>query len=276
VRWYCRPVSSPIPADPVLSADDPRVQSFRAPHRDPADGRIVAEGELVVRRLLAAPRFRVRGVLATPSALVRLGDALAGCQAPVYTAAPAVMAAIAGFRFHRGCLAFGEERAACDLASVLAGTAGRPALLVGLDRVTDADNLGTIVRSARVFGAAAVLLSPGCAPPYSAKALRASMGGALALPVVRTAGWAGALGRVAAAGFDVLGLTPHGVRDVRRLAGTGPRVALLCGNEWDGLGPESLAAGGSTVRIALAPGADSLNVAAAAAIALHALAADRG
>jgi tRNA G18 (ribose-2'-O)-methylase SpoU len=202
---------------------------------------------------------------------VSLADALAASPAPVYAATPDVIATVAGFPFHRGCLAIGEEREPATLDAMLAAD---PALVVALERVSDPDNVGSIVRSAAAFAADAVVVSPGCGDAFAPKALRASMGAALMLPVVRTDDWAAALDRLVAAGLALVGLTPDGRTDVAALGASAPvppRLVLVCGSEHEGLAPATRARAACTVRIALAPGVDSLNVAVATAIALHRL-----
>jgi tRNA G18 (ribose-2'-O)-methylase SpoU len=258
----------------IASAADPRLAPFRQLHAPARAAGVVAEGSRLVRRLLAAPRFTVRGVLGTPDALAALADALAPAAAPVYAAPAPVIATIAGFPFHRGCLAIADERAPATLDDVLAAPADGPALVVALERVSDPDNVGSIVRSAEAFGADGVLLSPGCGDALAPKALRASMGAALALPVVRVEDWAAALDRTAGAGHELVALTPDGAVDVAALGATTPappRLTLVCGSEHDGVAPATRARAACTLRVELVPGVDSLNVAVAAAIALHRL-----
>jgi tRNA G18 (ribose-2'-O)-methylase SpoU len=255
----------------IERADDPRLAGYRdLRHRTPGDT-FVAEGRLLVRRLLAASRFRVRSVLATPAALTGLLDALSGAGAPlpVHVAPAAVIDRTIGFAFHRGCLALGER---CPTAALepLVAPAGRRILVV-LDDVTDPDNVGAIFRNAAAFGAAGVLLSPGSGDPLYRKALRVSMGGALAVPFARAADWSAALARLRAAGFTRVALTPGGGQDLAALAVPG-RVALVLGAEGRGLGPAARAAGDVEATIPMAAGADSLNVATAAGIALYLLA----
>ena len=181
--------------------------------------------------------------------------------------------AVAGHRFHQGCLALARlpaPRGIEDLAPPQGDDAG---VVVGLEGVTNPDNVGTIFRSASAFGASAVLLSPGCAHPLYRKALRTSMGTALDARVRAPRALAGGAGTDAGAGVPVLALTPApGAVDLEdalvRLPGPA-RLVLLLGSEERGLEAATLERADEAVRIPMAPGADSLNVAATAAIALH-------
>jgi tRNA G18 (ribose-2'-O)-methylase SpoU len=236
------------------------------------DGLFVAESRVVVRRLLAGSRFRTRSVLCTRTALDTLRDVIEprlGGDLPVYLTRLDTMRRIVGFDFHRGCLALGERGPAPAPEALLAASR----LVVIVERLANQDNVGGVFRNATAFGADAVLLSPGSADPLSRKAVRVSVGGSLTTPFTWLPEWPSALARVRAAGFTLVALTPRrGAVDIADLVGVGrapARVALLVGNEGDGLSPAARAAADVEVAIAMAPGVDSLNVATAAAIALH-------
>jgi len=192
--------------------------------------------------------------------------------ATVYLAAHATLQAVTGMAFHRGCLAVGERGDLPTAADVLRD-AGR--LAVVLDAVTNPDNVGGIFRSARAFGAGGVVLSPRCADPLYRKVVRVSVGATLHVPWTIDAAWPAALDAARAAGFTVVALTTR--RDATPLAAwaatvPAPRCALLLGNEGGGLDPDVRRRADAEVTIPMAPAVDSLNVAAAAAIALHAVA----
>jgi tRNA G18 (ribose-2'-O)-methylase SpoU len=256
---------------------DPRVAVFR----DARDGQLrhraglfLGEGRLVVQRLLEASRFRVRSLLLTPRALDDLREPLAGAgTAAVYLASAETIRAVVGFKFHRGCLAAGVRGAPAAPETLIEPPGART--LLALEEVTDPDNVGAVFRNAAAFGAAGVLLSPGCADPLYRKAIRVAMGATLSLPFART-GWCEAIHRLRTAGYTLLALTPDpGAEDIATVAarslGT-RRLALLLGAEGTGLGPGTHAAADHRVRIPIAAGVDSLNVATACAIALHRLA----
>jgi tRNA G18 (ribose-2'-O)-methylase SpoU len=190
---------------------------------------------------------------------------------PVYAASPALMDSIAGFAMHRGVLAAGE-RSELSPAALLAGLPSR-ALVVGLSGIANHDNMGGLFRNAAAFGVAAVLLDATSCDPLYRKAIRVSVGAALTLPFARVPRGAELARTLIDAGFETLALSPAGdeTLDSVRLA---PRQAVLFGAEGPGLPPATLAAA-RTVRIPMAAGFDSLNVATASGIVLHRLAALR-
>lgn len=261
----------------IADGGDPRLDDFRIVS-DPAlmrgRGLFAAEGRLAVERLLAS-RFRARALLALDGALDALERAAAaggdGRPLDAYVADAALLRGVTGFRFHRGCLALGERPAPEDDGGGPPPAApGRP--LVVLDGVSDPDNVGSIFRNAAAFGAAGVVLSPACADPLYRKAVRTSMGTTLTLPFRVAGDWPGVLTRLRESGTLVAALTPRepaaGVEAfARRAAAAG--AALLLGNEGDGVSRAALDLCAERVRIDLDPAVDSLNVATAAAIALH-------
>ena len=271
-----------MPVDRILSADDPRVHDYRAvrePELVRRRGLFIGEGRLVVGRLLALPHFRIRSILVSEAGLASLqAQAAAGLAArpelPLYLAASDVIDAIGGFHFHRGCLALAERPPAIDPDALIATAApGHPLVLV--EGIAQADNVGSILRNAHAFGAAGVLLDPASVEPLYRKALRTAMGAALVVPWARLEPWPDALARLGAAGIVLAALTPRPTAQPLAAfvdAHADRPLALLVGAEGEGLGEATLAAADAHVRIAMAPGADSVNVATATGIALHALA----
>jgi tRNA G18 (ribose-2'-O)-methylase SpoU len=256
--------------DRVEDLNDPRVALYRG-LRDPEllrdHGVFIAEGRLVVRRLLEQDGCPVRSVLVTPAGLESLRD-VAARAAAIYLVDQPVMEAIAGFHIHRGCLAIAERP---PLRGVQALLAGEGPIVIAED-VGNPDNIGGLFRNAAAFGATGVLLSPGCGDPLYRKAIRTSMGASLRVPFAVAEPWPDVLEQVAAAGWTLVALTPSPVAppiaDVAARA-RGSRVALLVGHEGTGLTDVALRSAARLARIPMAPGADSLNVATAAAIALH-------
>lgn len=264
------PALVPIPIDDPA---DPRVGDYvglkdadlRQGHSGP--GIFIAEGSLVLRRLLASS-YHVRSVLVTPQRLPVLAQDLEGLPAPVYLAGQAVMNAVAGFDIHRGVLASASRRPLAATPTLLAGARR----VVVLENVTDHENLGVILRSAAAFGVSAALLSPRCCDPLYRRSVRVSMGHALEIDYAVIRPWPVGLAAVRTAGFRLVALTPDArAADLRALnLDIEPRVAFLLGEEGPGLTAEALGHADVAARIVMAPGVDSLNVATAAAIAFHA------
>ncbi len=269
---------------PVQSLSDPRLTPYAnmrdaelAQRADPLDARahaglFIAEGELVLRRLIASP-FPVHSVLITPTRLDSLRDALATLkpETPIFLADPPVLESIVGFNMHRGVLGVGIRTTPISLSDL----AARAGPLIVLEDLTNHDNLGSIFRNAGVLGGpgVAIALSPRCADPLYRKSIRVSMGAALAVPLTRLDAWPEPLHALRQAGFQTWALTPRAdaitITEARR-ASTGP-VALILGSEGPGLTDEALNACTHRVRIPMSkadPSLDSLNVAMACGIAL--------
>jgi tRNA G18 (ribose-2'-O)-methylase SpoU len=232
-------------------------------------GIFVAEGRLVVHRLLSESTFVTRSVMLTDAAREAMTD-LAAVQphVPAYVVPQAVMDSIAGFHVHRGCLAIGEHPQPRPWQDIVAGAG----VVLVLERVANPDNVGGIFRSAAAFGADAVLLDPATTDPLYRKAIRTSMGAALVVPFARTEEWPAALVALRALGFMVVAMTPApSAPALPALAAnlTGRPVALVLGHEGEGLSRAALDACEFRARIPVTSSVDSLNVAAAAAIALY-------
>jgi tRNA G18 (ribose-2'-O)-methylase SpoU len=234
-------------------------------------GLFVAEGRVVLEKAVAAMPDRLTSVLVAEHRLEALAPLLGRLPAatPVYAVGQAMMDAIVGFPIHRGILALGR-RPKRDAADLLAGLPAR-SLVVGLVGIANHDNMGGIFRNAAAFGAAAVLLDETCCDPLYRKAIRVSVGASLVAPFAVAGSATDLLDRLASAGFETVALTPRGEIELKAFRPP-ERTALLLGAEGPGLPPEVLARA-RTVRIAMAGGFDSLNVAAASAIALHQIAA---
>ncbi|HEY3950377.1 RNA methyltransferase [Phenylobacterium sp.] len=252
--------------------DDPRLADYRqVRERDLVgrDGGFIAEGVVVLEKLVAAGRHPLRSVLVAEQRLAALSERL-GClpaEVPVYAAGQAVMDAVAGFHIHRGVLAAGT-RAEPSLDDLLAGLPAR-ALVVGLAGIANHDNMGGLFRNAAAFGADAVLLDDGCCDPLYRKAIRVSVGAALTTPFARAGSAEAMAGRLAKAGFALAALSPRGEIELEDFS-PGPRTAVLFGAEGPGL-PAALLGRARTVRIDMAGGFDSLNVATASGIVLRRL-----
>jgi tRNA G18 (ribose-2'-O)-methylase SpoU len=259
----------------VTDPDDDRIADYRAltdvvlrTRWEPPHGLFIAEGELVLRRALRAG-YAPRSYLLDAARAGQFGD-LTG--APVYTATQQVLERTTGFRVHRGVLASFHRRPLPESGQVLAA-ARRVAICEDVNNHT---NLGAIFRGAAGLGMDGVLLSPSCADPLYRRSVRVSMGEVFAVPYATLEPWPAGLARVREAGFSLLALTPAaGAVPIQEL---GPaqrgRPALLLGAEGAGLSRAAIQASDLAVSIPMRRGVDSLNVAAAAAVAFWELTRD--
>jgi tRNA G18 (ribose-2'-O)-methylase SpoU len=290
-----------VAAQLITDADDERIADYRAltdvelrTRWEPPHGLFIAEGELVLRRALRAG-YRPRSFLVDQKRIDQVADLMA-LGVPVYAASQELLQETTGFHVHRGVLASFHRRPLPEPAEVLVA-ARRVAVLEDLNNHT---NLGAIFRGAAALGIDAVLLSPSCADPLYRRSVRVSMGEVFAVPYARLAPWPAALALVREAGFTLLALTPAAFADgpsaishstsrktghphltsarsrgvdeevvpIQRLgAAERERAALLLGAEGPGLSRHALAGSDRRVSIPMRRGVDSLNVAAAAAVA---------
>jgi tRNA G18 (ribose-2'-O)-methylase SpoU len=234
------------------------------------DGLFVAEGEVVLRAVLAAGRFPPVAVLVSETRAAALADVLKTLrdETQVYVAKTEVMSAVAGFPLHRGVLALGRRPAPAGPDAATANL-GRQALVLVCVGIANHDNVGALFRNAAAFGVDRVLLDGTCCDPLYRKAIRVSVGAALRVLFHHGGNAAEILRHLAESGFECLALSPGAAstfQDVVRA----PRVALVVGAEGPGL-PADILRQCRGVRIPMAAGFDSLNVATAAAIGLHEL-----
>ena len=261
-----------MPVIRVDDPDDPRIAAYRnVPDPDLLikSGLFVAEGRLVVRRLIEGRRFSVRSVMVNEAALVPLHEFLAAHHdLPVYLVPQAVMNAITGFNIHRGCLAIAERPRPREWREVISG--GRR--VIALERIGNADNIGSVFRSAAAFGVDAVLLERTCADPLYRKAIRTSMGAALTMPYAEAEPFLEVLRELGRNGWVTIGMTPAPtalpIRPLSLTLSDRP-IAVVVGNEGEGLSEAALDACTHRARIPMTRDVDSLNVATAAAIALY-------
>ncbi len=199
-------------------------------------------------------------------------DRLSADRAPVYVADEQALAGIVGFDFHRGVLGCGRRRAAMTLEALMAplDRSGGVTLVI-CPQVADGENLGSILRISAAFGVDGVVLGPRCCDAFSRRALRVSMGAAFVLPVVESSNLPEAL-RLLAEQWNVElagAVLDEQAQPLSNFA-RGRRLALLFGSEADGLPEDILSLCGHRLTIPMAPGTDSLNLAVAAGIFIHA------
>jgi tRNA G18 (ribose-2'-O)-methylase SpoU len=282
-----------MPVEHLTALDDPRIaiyQHVAEPELVRSRGLFIAEGRLVVRRLIEEGRYSIQSVLVSEPALRSLEDALASIadRVPIYVCHARDFVEMTGHRIHRGCLAMVERpppRSLGDLFPVSSpsvaesargsggiGAAGGTTILV-LEGLANPDNVGGAFRNAAAFGVAAVVLSRTCCDPLYRKAIRTSMAATLRVPFARAEAWPEDLAELRAHGFTIVALTPRKPATTLDQFVQAPRpgrIALLVGSEGEGLTAAAEAAADVRVRIPIAPEIDSLNVAVAVGIALHA------
>lgn len=258
---------------PVGRADDPRLDDYRdlttadrRPDRPGGRGLVIAEGVVVVRRLLGSA-YPIRSLLGVPRRLDELGDDLTGVDVPAYATDADVMAEAVGFHLNRGVLAVADRVDAPDPAEL----AGRARLLAVCEGVGDHENLGSLFRNAAALGVDGILLGPACSDPLYRRSVRVSMGHVLRVPFAPLPGrWPDSLDLLRSAGLTVAALTPDpDAVPLSRAGLAGGRTALLLGAEGPGLTVEAMDAADLRIRIPMVAGVDSLNVATAAAVAFH-------
>ena len=257
----------------VTDAADPRLRDFTdltdvalRRRREPDEGLFIAEGSTVIRRAVEAG-YPMRAVLASDRWAADLADLTGGIDVPVYVGSDDLLESVTGFRVHRGALASMARKPLPSVAEVLEGARR----VVVIEDVVNHTNVGAIFRSVAGIGFDAVLLSPTCADPLYRRSVRVSMGTVFSVPYARLDDWPGGLDVVRAAGLFVVALTPDaGARNLGSLPPSArERCALVMGTEGDGLTAPTLHAADLRVRIPMAHGVDSLNVAAAAAVACY-------
>jgi tRNA G18 (ribose-2'-O)-methylase SpoU len=266
-----------VPPVTIEDPSDQRVADYfeladpAARRRREREELFVVESITAIERLLESP-FQIRSVLVTPRAHARLAPRLDGVDVPVYVASREILAATVGFDLHRGAVAAANRRPLPPLAGVL----DNARLVVVLEGLNDAENLGAIARSARALGVDAAVLDPKCIDPYYRRIVRVSMGEVLLLPIARAQRWPDDLDAIRRAGFPLWALTPDRTAADLWHLDSPARVALLLGAEGAGVSDAALAAADRRVRIPISPAVDSLNVGHAAAIAFAALGRSRG
>jgi len=267
-------------AEPIAVADpgDARLAEYTSltdvelrRRREPAEGLFIAEGEKVIRRALAAG-YPMRSMMLTPKWLGPMRDVIEETRAPVYEVEPALAEAVTGYHVHRGALASMTRTPLPAVDALLDRLGPGPRRIAVFEDTVDHANLGAGFRSAAALGVDAVLLSPRCADPFYRRSVKVSMGAVFSVPWTRLDPWPTGLDRLRARGFTLaaLCLAEDAVPLAELTARRPPRLALMLGTEGDGLTPQALRAADIRVTIPMAAGVDSLNVAAASAVAFYA------
>ncbi|NEA63064.1 RNA methyltransferase [Streptomyces sp. SID12488] len=286
----------------VEDPDDPRLRDYTGltdvelrRKREPAEGLFIAEGEKVIRRAKDAG-YEMRSMLLSAKWVDVMRDVIDELPAPVYAVSPELAERVTGYHVHRGALA-SMQRKPLPTADELLQTARRTVVMESVNDHTDIGamfasgpqddagqriaifegfvdhaNLGAAFRSAAALGIRGILLSPDCADPLYRRAIKVSMGAVFSVPYARFDAWPAGLDLVREAGFDILAMTPD--EKATPLDRLDPkyfeRCAIMLGSEGHGLSTFALRAADEWVRIPMSAGIDSLNVAAASAVAFYA------
>jgi tRNA G18 (ribose-2'-O)-methylase SpoU len=259
-----------MPVIPVQSLDDPRLAPYRnLKERELAreGGRFIAEGENLVKRLLAS-RLRTESVLIADRHVGEMSGVVPG-EIPLYVAPAQVVNGILGYKFHSGVMAVGVRGASPTIDDVMKAAVD-PVTLVICPEIEKTDNLGALIRIAAGFGATAMVLGERSCDPFFRQSVRVSMGTAFYLPIVRSDDLVRDLRRLrdqygVELVASVLDERAESLETVTRPA----RLGVLLGNEAQGLGAAELAVCQRRVTIPMRLGTDSLNVAVAAGIFLY-------
>jgi tRNA G18 (ribose-2'-O)-methylase SpoU len=286
----------------IEDPDDPRLRDYTGltdvelrRRREPAEGLFIAEGEKVIRRAKDAG-YEMRSMLLSAKWVDVMRDVIDELPAPVYAVSPDLAERVTGYHVHRGALA-SMQRKPLPAAEELLTTARRVVVMeavddhtdigamlpVGLQRgagqrvaifedIVDHANLGAAFRNAAALGVDAVFLTPRCADPLYRRAVKVSMGAVFHVPWTRLTSWPKDIELFRRQGFvtAALCLGEKSITIDELAARRYEKLALMLGTEGDGLSIDALRAADEWVRIPMAAGVDSLNVAAASAVAFYA------
>ena len=254
-------------ADPRLADYSHQTDVALKKERGTEHGLYIAESALVLERALRAGHVP-RSVLALGNA-VDEARTLLGDDVPIFSGPGDLLQELTGYILHRGLIAAMHRPPLPSIESLLEDARR----VVILENVADPTNVGAIFRSVGAIGADAVLVTPRCSDPFYRRAIRVSMGTVLQVPWTRVGDWASTRRVLTASGFHLaaMALSPDAV-GLRDFAANAPeKLAMVLGAEGDGLTAEALEAADTIVQIPMAHGIDSLNVAAASAVAMWAL-----
>ncbi len=255
---------------PVASLDDPRLAAYRNlkdRELERMGDRFIAEGDFVVRRLLASD-YQTESVLLAENQVADIAP-LVPAGVPIYVASAAEVNRIVGFRFHSGVMACGIRKPSPTLDQVAAAWKGSVTVVV-LPEVTKTDNLGALLRISAGFGADAVILGEHCCDPFYRQSVRVSMGTVFRLAIVQSQNLLADLHVLRERyGVELAATILDEAAEPLHLARRGERLGLLFGNEAQGLSPEQVAACDRKITIPMKLGTDSLNIAVSAGVFLY-------
>ena len=263
----------------VSSLDGPNLAPYRTMRQQREQwqqGIFVAEGEKVVRRLIES-RHTVVSVLMPEHWLKQLESQLQARPENIrgYVADKKLLEELTGFTMYQGLLAVGKVPAKLSLSELLPAAAS-PRLLVAVDSLTNAENLGALVRNCVAFGAQAMLVGETSNSPYLRRAVRSSMWAIFELPVVELTCLAQTLRQLQGQGIRCVAAHPHTDRRTVAQADLARDCCLIFGSEGYGISAAVLAQCDEAVAILMRPGVDSLNVGSAGAVFLYEASRQRG
>jgi tRNA G18 (ribose-2'-O)-methylase SpoU len=261
--------SAPIHID---SLDDPRLAVYRNLKdrelaRENSGRRFIAESEHVVRRLLASS-FAVDSVLLAQRCVDEINQ-IVPPSVPLYVVPDAMMHRVVGFKFHSGVIACGVRKTDTTLEQILPPI-DQPSTIVVCPELANYENLGSLIRIAAALGADAVLLGERCCDPFYRLSIRVSMGSIFSLPMCQSQDIMKDMARLRTQwGYELIASVLDGDAEPLNTATRRRRIAILLGNEAQGLSRQEIAACDRRVTIPMSHGTDSLNVTVAAGIILH-------
>jgi len=258
-----------MPLLSVLTVDDPRIAVYRdlpLRKRQPSNRLFVAEGRLLVKRLIASS-FKLHSVLIEENRCQEIAASVPA-GVPVYTATRELLEAIAGFKFHAGVIACGYRNHSSWPWQISTDAPG-PHVVTVCDDVFDVENLGSILRTSLALGSAGAICGPRSADPFNRRALRLSMGAAFKLPIYHTDSTPQTLSHLRSLQYDIVAAVAGDDAETLSSAPRAARTAIVLGNEANGLPAETLACCNRRITIPMHQRADSLNVSVAAGIILH-------
>lgn len=257
------------PADNRLSDVRDLKRSDNRPDLPGGKGLVIAEGPLVVSRLLDS-RFPVRCIVGFGPKLDTYDEEYGlPDDIPVYEVTRETLASVVGYDMHRGLLAAADRAEPPALKTILESAR----TLCVLEGVGDHENIGALFRNAAGLGVDGVLFGNGCADPLYRRSVRVSMGHVLRTPFAHLPGtyttWQRSLTQLREAGFTLVSMTPGGDTSLADALEGVDKVALLFGGEGPGLTEHAMRATDVRAAIPMAPGTDSLNIATSAAVAFY-------
>lgn len=262
----------------IDSSTDPRLDEYRSltdtalrSIREPAGGLYIAESSKVIERAIRAGHSP-RSVLVQERRLDGIRSIVAGFDVPVYVVPDDVAEAVTGFAVHRGAIASMHRPPLPSVAETLGEQKSARSRIAILEGLADHTNIGALFRSAAALGVDAILISPDCSDPLYRRAVRVSMGTVFQVPWTRIPEWPAGIHELQDAGYVVAGMTlGDGAITLDDLvAEDHDRLALVFGTEGHGITPATDAILDRRVTIPMMGGVDSLNVAAASAVAFYA------